>query len=263
MKKTPRHAVLERLPGVLYKYAGVDGIRLDWIRDLIISSKIYFPSSREFNDPLDCRIPFDFSANSLKIETYWNQWCRENNIPRDERKKRIKSLVLKCQTDAGRKELTEGHFINMDAHGILSLTSEANNMQMWSYYAESHKGVVLAFSMKFENFLDLENILPVEVKYSHDFPVISFYDSNLSKLAETGTKAKSWEHEKEWRLVRIGKTGIQGLRPSMLIGIVFGLRTDRSIEDQIRVWSKLRKYPLTFGRIQHKPNCFDLEVISA
>src|SRR5262245_18614998 len=63
--------IVQRIPQALYKYLALDGERLEWARRLIVDRMLFFPSPSQFNDPLDCRIPPDFKASALVIESYW------------------------------------------------------------------------------------------------------------------------------------------------------------------------------------------------
>ena len=58
------------LPATTYKFSGLSGQRLEWIRALIVASKLYFARPSSFNDPLDCRVPPSFEATQLKIEMF-------------------------------------------------------------------------------------------------------------------------------------------------------------------------------------------------
>ena len=52
--------------------------------------------------------------------------------------------------------------------------------------------------------------LPLKVNYAKDFPRVSLYDPDRLRFVQNtlGTKAEAWQHEKEWRLIAIGRSGI-------------------------------------------------------
>src|SRR5947207_2414639 len=85
--------ILKRIPRTLYKYTTAFESRYEWLERLMVSSDLYFPSARQFNDPLDCRIPFDFNATEIKIRHHWSKWCTANKIYGPKRKKEIQRLV--------------------------------------------------------------------------------------------------------------------------------------------------------------------------
>ena len=96
-------------------------------------------------------------------------------------------------TPVGQKRLNEIHFQSLDRHGILCLSTEPNSMVMWSYYAEGHKAVVVRFDMSVEQLaLFGPQFVPVEVKYTTDFPLVSYYNTETQTMIAqvVGTKAK-------------------------------------------------------------------------
>jgi hypothetical protein len=137
---------------------------------------------------------------------------------------------------------------------------------MWSYYAEGHRGIVVLFNTTPEQLAKFRpEFVPVEVQYSNQFPSIKYYETPTPELIAkvVGTKAKAWEHEKEWRIVLVNHTGYVQIPHTMIGGVVFGLRTDYQVEQQIRSWTKMIPTPLQFFRIKHRRNSFELEVTPA
>lgn len=63
------HETLANLPAQLYKYSSLQEKRADWIEQLLVDGRLYFPRPAQFNDPLDCRIPPTFEASELKMLT--------------------------------------------------------------------------------------------------------------------------------------------------------------------------------------------------
>ena len=164
-------------------------------------------------------------------------------------KRRIQQLVMQSRTAAGQKQLTELQFQSIDRHGILCLSTEPNSMVMWSYYAEGHKGIVVRFNTSVEQLaLWRRQFLPVEVKYATEFPHIPYYDTETQTMIAqvVGTKAKEWEHEKEWRIVLVGTTGYVHVPETMISGIIFGLRTDVEVRGRITEWARRRRPQLNF-----------------
>jgi hypothetical protein len=71
-----------------------------------------------------------------------------------------------------------------------------------------------------------------------------------------GTKAKAWEHEREWRLVLINCVGPVRIPPEMIDGVILGLRTDKKCEEEIRQWIKERKAPTKLFRVTNEEDSF-------
>lgn len=255
-------------PITMYKYFGVSEHRLEWIRKLLVDSELYFPPPSAFNDPFDCRIPYDFNSSSLKIEQFWRHYADEYFPSEDRRarKKRISELVMKSKTDEGQRASNDDLFRNMEKRGILCLTDQPTNTLMWSYYAEGHKGIAIEFRT-IPRYLEAipGGFLPIEVQYSSSRPLLKFYERPQESLIDIrlGTKAKAWEHEHEWRIVLPHIAGLVRVPPRMISAVIFGLRTDKACEDRIREWNSKRPQPTKVFRIKNEPDSFELKLIEA
>jgi hypothetical protein len=257
---------LRRMPPVFYKYSGLSGYRLEWIGRLIVQSELYFAPPRAFNDPLDCHIAPNFNASSLVIE----QFCRKrrNYFSGDRRdyKKLIRQTIMDSKTEDGQRRLTERLFETLDQNGIACFAKDPANMLLWSYYAEGHSGIAVRFNMAREHLAGIgRQLIPVEVQYSRNFPIISYYKSTTNQLLRTlfGTKSLAWQHEEAWRLVLVGAIGCVFLPPAMIDAVVLGMRTDRNTEATIRGWLKDRVPTVELLRVVHRPRSFVLEVVTA
>jgi hypothetical protein len=254
---------LRRMPAQLYKYSGILGDRLEWMRRLVVESQLYFAPPSAFNDPLDCRIPPTFDGSAQEIEDFWRprveQWFPlENPRTREER--------IRQTTAAGQERQAEEVLKSLGRNGIACFAKDPANMLLWSYYAEGHSGIAVRFNMAREHLAGIgRQLIPVEVQYSRNFPIISYYKSTTNQLLRTlfGTKSLAWQHEEEWRLVLVGAIGCVFLPPAMIDAVVLGMRTDRSTEATIRGWLKDRVRTVELLRVVHRPRSFVLEVVTA
>jgi hypothetical protein len=257
------------IPASLYRYFSLSDHRMKWMEQLIVNNRIYFPSSADFNDPLDCRIPPSFNGSSLKVETWWRRFVKEA-FPSEslhDHRSRIKEMVARSHTESGRQRMIDSTFRTLSRQGILSLSEKADSMLMWSYYANGHRGIAVRFDMDFTMLADSlpDYFFPIKVRYSHDFPDLEFYDTSNDDRVRTliGTKSKEWEHEREWRIVARETTGYVTFKPESIIGIILGMRTSEDDEREIRKYVGTRPMRLDILRIRHKPKSFDLEVVNA
>jgi hypothetical protein len=253
----------DRLPKWLYRYQSVSGERMEWIRRLLIDSNLYFTPSRAFNDPLDCRISSDFNSSRLRAEQYWRRMGQYLPGGARQHKKRINELVRMGRTVRGQEQLNELIYTAVNKHGIVSTSERPASVLMWSYYAEGHAGIVVRFRMD-HDLSFTQPVVPVQVRYSADFPRMKYYEVSNEERIHTiiGTKANAWEHEREWRLVA-SKTGYVGIEPLMIDGVILGLRIQRENETAVRDWVQQRKTPTELLRIGNKKDSFELEVTSA
>ncbi|MGH9968569.1 MAG: DUF2971 domain-containing protein [Pyrinomonadaceae bacterium] len=260
-------SLMRRMPAKLYKYSGVSGRRLEWIRRLLVDSELYFTSPSTFNDPLDCRISLHYDASALKVEQYWRHFVKQQfpGTPVRAHKERIKELVTDSRTLQGRERLNEWFLQQLDKNGIVCLGNSPNNVLMWSYYAEGHKGIAIQFNMAPENLVAIkEQNITVEVKYSRDFPRINFYESSLSDAVPGvfGTKAEAWKHEGEWRIVLIDQVGYVRIPPAMIDAVILGLRIDKDSEDQIKQCIQQRATSTKLLRVQNVNDSFELKIVT-
>lgn len=262
-------SLMRRMPSKLYKYSGVSGPRLDWIRRLLLDSELYFAPPSSFNDPIDCRIPLHYNASPLKIEQYWRSFVRTQfpGTPMREHKARIRELINQSRTPQGRADLNKAFLQQvLDKNGIVCLGNRPNNMLMWSYYAGGHEGIAIEFNMTPEHLYAIrEQYFIVEVKYCHDFPRINRYECPEPEVVRRvfETKAAAWMHEGEWRIVLVDQVGYVRIPPAIIGAVILGLRIDAKSEEQIRRWVEERSVPTKLLRVQNVSDSFELEVLPA
>lgn len=188
-------------PKILYKYRDWNN---HWHKEIILSNKIYFASPASFEDELDCNVPELFPNQEELPSFFWRisfryikeasysercdwvrKWCAESPLANQNRIKQI------C------KELKEEH----DAiFGVLSLTANPNNEQMWEKYGANNKGVCIGF--------DKEKLFAVAggggpVIYTETLPIIKPLDDDAmtQHIKRTYYKLHSkWAFEEEYRL---------------------------------------------------------------
>lgn len=90
-------------------------------------------------------------------------------------------------------------------YGVLSISSEWNNILMWSHYADKHRGLAVGFK---EKQLFASGLFTGEmVKYpnNRDYPTISPTEGNGFErhLKTIYHKSIDWKYENEYRLAKI------------------------------------------------------------
>jgi hypothetical protein len=257
-----------RIPQSLFKYSGLSGERLEWMRKLIVDSELYFTPPSKFNDPLDCRISPRFDASSLVIQQFWRHYAKQHSPGRKMRshKKWIDKVMKDSKTPSGQKKLREMFFENLHQNGVACFAKNPFSMLLWSYYAEGHRGIAIRFDGTLKHLGAISpDLFPVEVQYATKFPEINFYKASTFKFLATmlGTKADAWKHEEEWRLVLVGITGYVRIPREMINGIILGMRTDPKSEDTLRRWIDGRSPAVELLRVANRTNSFELELIPA
>ncbi len=259
--------LLKRMPPSLYKYSGLSGKRIEWMRRLIVDSELYFAPPSKFNDPLDCRIPPSYDASPLTIEQFWRNVVRRKYPGEKLRNHKtwIQKMVMASKTPEGQELLAQRLFEKLDKHGMACFAKDPTNMLMWSYYTEGHSGIAVRFSMALEHLVSIQPFIPVEVQYATEFPKVNYYQNKTHDFVRMilGTKSTAWKHEEEWRLVLVDGSGYVRLPPAMLDGVIMGMRIDSQSEDTLRSWVDSREPAIELLRIEHRPNSFELELTPA
>jgi hypothetical protein len=173
-------------PEFLYKFYSLSERSID----SLINKKIYAAHPSQFNDLFDCNedlISFD-DDNVIKNFLY-------GIIPLSEIEKQISSDRSEIE------RFVKVHFngVLYRKWGIFSLTSEPNNIVMWSYYND-HKGFCVEFDFtKFQ----FKHYGPFPINYQSKIEPISIKDAGplLSVIYQTNIKSLNWSHENEWRII--------------------------------------------------------------
>jgi len=264
--------VLARAPSAIFKFSGLSGDRLEWMRRLIVENELYFPSPGSFNDPLDCRVTPRYEVSVLAAEKHWRDAGRKiyPNIARKELKKRAKQMARRTTTPEGQAEFATKVHEAMNRNGTACFAPDPTNVLLWSYYAEGHAGVAVRFCLTpscmqaFGERLQAQGTtcFPIEVEYRPEFPSVNYYSSPTHEVLKTilGTKALAWQHEAEWRIVLPNRTGYLKIPRTMITGIVFGMRLDASNEQTVRQWVAARGGGIELLRVTNKPGSFVLQL---
>lgn len=187
--------------GVLYKYR-------DWSnpfhRSILTDNKIYLASPSSFEDELDCNVPETFPTKEDLPDLFLG--ISFTVIPNAGIQERM-NWVLQCCKESPLADITKREEVvkqlkelNDSTIGILSLTANPHNDQMWEKYGASKKGVCFGF--------DKDKLFRVvggggPVIYTDDLPVIqNFIDDTMTQhIKRTFYKKRSkWEFEEEYRL---------------------------------------------------------------
>ena len=217
---------------LVYKYRGFDNISRDI--NSLLNNQYYASLFKDLNDPAENTFN-DTIEDTLKL------------IER----------IFSIDASEVRKHL-EGIKAFSNTMGVYSLTNSPFNELMWSHYASSHKGFVIEYDytklQEIINFPLIEDINSIRVKYSRNPPNINTKDiSNQHRLLQKlfGTKSKSWEYEKEVRIIS-DNAGLRTYFPSALKAIFFGLKFPE--EEQHKIIELLKHPNLRFYKIIHRHN---------
>ncbi|WP_421526507.1 DUF2971 domain-containing protein [Pseudomonas yamanorum] len=138
--------------------------------------------------------------------------------------------------------------LGLNAARVLCVTSEYDNQAMWGNYAENHTGCVIGFRHIVERSTPL--LAATQVSYSAERPIVGsgldfLLYGNTSELRKRTlhaifyTKDKSWEYEREWRVIawRRNEAGKQVgdylFYPDELESVTLGARATSVTEERV------------------------------
>lgn len=214
-----------------------------------LKQKVWLTPLKEFNDPFDGKFMLkgftpEYVLNNPSLFNHFlkqHQEHGEPNLTADDLKAKLCTPEFEkifTQQSQQQHQMVKDTFSN---HGALCLTPQNNNIPMWAYYANDHKGYCVEFTVDFSyiqkhaaidpNMLadfmhDIKtgtSILSFQLKehgqefvfakvsYSRKIPTIDlealFKITNEYKQTEylvknsVGVKLSDWDHENEYRLI--------------------------------------------------------------
>lgn len=159
--------------------------------------------------------------------------------------------------------------------GIFSVTEDACSSVMWDYYADGHRGAVLALDTRpnwfgrpsREEFFHLQRVHYVDVVNRS-----RLFRDILVEPNPAITKGRSYDHEREWRMLAptaerdsmVGSTEdpvfLFRMNPQALRSIVFGTRASNGLKEDIAQLARSREQwsHVRFQQVQSRGS--DLEL---
>lgn len=180
----PQKKKKKEQPKALYKYYPLNEFSVD-----AFNKYLYASCPLDLNDPLDC---MGSLINICKVD-FKEEY---ENYRKIETAKRAKI--------GSYKEFKQGQIDGANGYlGIVSLTENEDDLNMWAHYASNHKGFVVRFNT---NLLKqkTELIGPFQINYRKKWKSFDLKDKKKAPLAflfQTNVKSKKWKHENEWRFI--------------------------------------------------------------
>lgn len=184
----------ELTPPILYKYTPVG----TWVNAFFSGISLRFSTRTSFNDPFDCRPSFQVETSEFASKVI-NDGLKGRGMSPAKRLLAVKR-ALRMSSDQFDTRETEKH---LDQIGILCLTPNWSNALMWSHYADHHRGICIGFRSDSDVFTTA-----LKVVYRNEAPIVAvptkFERDTYDKVFLT--KAKCWEYEQEWRIIKTAMT---------------------------------------------------------
>jgi hypothetical protein len=254
-------------PSFLYKYYRIEKDKDDkwsneqWIKEVILENKVYFPSPMTFNDPFDCRLNLLFSGTEEEWITYLHRAIKNSdfNLNRIQRINKVKAFMGQPNY---RKKAEENIKERVKKIGVFCLSEKNDDLLMWSHYTSGHTGLCLEFDRQKSIFREA-----LKVTYQKDYPKFLLIKEQLEKIIETFIFNKSdyWKYEKEWRIIDHKRgSGFFAYTEDALTSIFLGCQIAEKDKQKIIDWNKRRKKPtkVYLAQIKDKEYGLKFELIS-
>lgn len=219
---------MNELPGRLYKY--VPAARIDILQNL----NIRFTQPSALNDPFEFNLLFTESISTQELRNFYStmdfdevrkqaiedlpdyQRAIFNNLPKESVNRFLETFLSNIIYSSELDKIHQQHIVTHTKKiknyiwaafnktiGILSLTTDPASPPMWASYAENSKGFVIEF--------DTSNVFfhrrrSKSDEFYHLREVIYEDRAASGTMSETNSdifvhKSRSWEYEKEWRIL--------------------------------------------------------------
>ena len=183
------------IPKILYKYSGVNKYLINNLKNNSLTAT----TPTEFNDLYDSTMHFDNSSQYRMRFKELNEGSRRFGM-KDVISPELEADLLKQAIELDKFGLT---YLSKD-FSIVCLSSDFNDIKMWSHYANNNKGICLGYDFRKGKY-DLEKfIYPVfYIDSPIDVTELCKNDDKimLSALTSVISKFRDWEHENEWRII--------------------------------------------------------------
>lgn len=205
----------DEVPKVLCKYRKWN----KFTKDILRKHQLYFSDPNDFNDPYDClpkvaETVFNISPNSCI--NFPNKNGSNIELP-------ILSGSFKMNFNY-QEQIVEAYW---STYRICSFTEIADNILMWSHYAEFHKGICLIFDTTKDTTCFSRGY---KIHYSKKRP-----EDGLGQGKQLDnplrTKFRDWRYEREYRIIKSQKeyyankrSQLFDFKPEALTEIIFGAK---------------------------------------
>ena len=253
--------MIER-PEKLYKYRVVDAPTPGYTERIFTHREIYFAAPTSFNDPFESRVLVSMDGTPEQKLAKLRRAVQGQKPQMDAAKveewaNRLAATGLGDPTRTAEALSTTFR----TQHGVLSLTEHADDILMWSHYADNHTGLCLEFQVDRQDRFLGARVMPVV--YSDDYPVIRYFSDDDGDNVETVAlrKAASWSYEAEWRVVdpKVGP-GPQKFPAEILTGVIMGERISPADRSLVESWVAAYGRPLVLYQAHRESDRFALRI---
>lgn len=217
------------------------------------------PSPSMFNDPMDCRLPFDTTATLEEHVEHFVIYKKKSQPDRPEEEIRAELLTLfKNSSPEAIKAAGDGVVSDFaSSAGVLSLSERNDSPLMWSHYASGQTGICLEFTPNENSIFKFVD----KVAYQPTWPKYNMITGTAEQLVELLLiKGPDWSYEKEWRIIVQEAKGQFLDDPDLITGVIFGSETPVDEQQKMIKWINQGAIHPKLYKANKKEGQFGLEV---
>lgn len=233
-------------PVILYKYRCWNNCLH---KKILTENKLYMASPKDFEDIYDCNIPEKFPTKDELYDFFINKAQRDNpQWTRQEKRKFAREWAKKsplANPNTLSKLIDDFNQEFNNRFGVLSMTADCNNDEMWRKYADDYQGVCIGFDTK----LLFECVGGGgEVQYVEKLPIIDFAKDDFKQkhIKNIFYKEEKWSFEKEYRLHKIWEHNATTeernieLPKNCIVKIILGKNMALHTKDEIKKLARIK-----------------------
>lgn len=278
-KSTMKNSFYKYRPLYLYD---ADGNRVPhpFTQSIFDKAEIWYSAPKDFNDPFDCNLQVHVNDST---DAEWEEYCDKliEAYPDEFSKveviktRKIWRTNPKLAQSIGGATFRETHYVNSS---VYCFSKTPKSISMFSYYADSHKGIAIEFEFEYINLPcgiiigDLSNsetfynkkIVIGDVKYPASYPDLNYhrlYDKPELVFNTLFTKHLEWAHEEEFRIFRRNVPASTVVFEKKLVTrIIFGCKAGQEEIDLVKGWLDDWPSDVVLAKAKIATNKFELEI---
>jgi hypothetical protein len=249
----------------LHRYRSLSEGAATFVQKIVDANELYFAKPVAFNDPFDCRPSFSMEAPKAQLRRYYEGLYsrHEPMMGRAARRAESKQIARDPRRNpASPQNLADFkksyHESVTDRIGLVCLSEVADDLLMWSHYADSHRGICLAFDWQTEFFSQAQPVIYQKTR-PHVNPIFQTHEEMLEHALLT--KSDHWKYEKEWRIIQYRKgAGAYKFPPEALVGVILGSQISPADRALVVGWLAARQVPASLFQASLSDVAFSVNI---
>lgn len=182
----------------LYKFMSFNPEHPEYLERILIDLRLYHALPQQLNDPFECKPHWYWPENVTEVKglrkELYNIARRQGESKKRAEKYASKSMLNRKETEEALQKII---IQNYQKIRVCSFSISNTNILLWSHYANSHKGLCIAFDANTLPFAGCQ-----KVNYQDEYPYLEFPILGDERwFKPVLTKSSSWAYEDEYRSI--------------------------------------------------------------